>query len=244
MSKPCFAAIPFRALTDPQFMTSPLKLRYLGLVATHDRMGKGQGYWASATRSAKVLGCHPVVIRRYRSALVADGYLRREPMVSNPKKTVLRVNYTEEDWAAFMLEAGESVTHRGYTSEAQSVTCDPQNRNLLEVTQRESKHIEQSSKTNSAEAAPRSRGATPKGRSKIALSEDEVGDPAKVGRFKRLLDEALDNDTFPADLAEQTLDTLEEICDVYSSATGDPLGGWAYRRAQDVSAYLPEGEMP
>ncbi len=109
--KPCFAAIPVRALSDPRM--SLLKLRLLGAVAAHDRMGKGQGCWASSTRLAQMIGSHPVVVRRYITLLVTAGYLEREQADTNPNRRKLRVVYSEADWAMFNCQG---VTASGYTS--------------------------------------------------------------------------------------------------------------------------------
>jgi hypothetical protein len=233
--KPCFGAIPARALLDPNL--SLLKLRLLGVIALHDRRGKGQGCWASSTRLAAMLQTNPDVVRRYITTLVIDGYLEREQSVTNKNRRVLRIVYDDPaDWAAFTMQG---VTSRGHTSADQGVTSDAEGvTSMRSHKERDSEEIAQSAppalsepppvhgftihKRHSAEAA-----------TGLKASGDDVLSAKADGEFLARVERLVPGyQNGPLSRAKvETVRSLrnrcEEIALAYETHTGDPIGGRA-----------------
>ncbi len=99
---PCYGAVPVRALCDRDLWGLPLAL--LGIIAAHDRMGKG--CWATQRRLAKLLGVRQASISDAERKLDKKGLVTVTPDKKDQRRRFLRVRYTAADRAAFNAVGG------------------------------------------------------------------------------------------------------------------------------------------
>jgi len=98
--KRCFAALPARALADPNLERR--HLRILGWIALHDRFGaNNQGCWASNKRLAELAGCNYSVLSSTIGDLDRWGYVRRKPNPRDRRQNIINVMYEEQDFQVF-----------------------------------------------------------------------------------------------------------------------------------------------
>jgi hypothetical protein len=147
--KPQFAALPLRAVYDERL--TDRDLRILAAVAAHDRMssvrGTGQGAWASHRTMAAMVGANYSRFSVAIHKLLRLGYLTREKLPTNRRRSTYRIIYTDQD----RLPSGKRMGIPCADRDEHIVCSDPQ---LTSWYDRdiEFQDIPQSGEINSAEA--------------------------------------------------------------------------------------------
>ena len=99
MTKPQFAAIPLRAIGDPELTDGDM--RVLAVVAAFDRLsharGTGQGAWASHNTMSAWIGRNYSNFSTTMNKLLKLGYVVREPRETDRRQFTYRVVYSDDD---------------------------------------------------------------------------------------------------------------------------------------------------
>jgi hypothetical protein len=235
-SKAYFAAVPARAYLDRRLDGGRRDL--LGAIALHDRLGTGQGCWASARRLAEFTGLQPATIRHYLGDLAEWGYLERRPDENNKNRRALFVIYdAEQDHPA--MKGVRSTAHpepQGVLSNDTKV-CSPVTRE-----RKVEKEIAQSAENEIPQKRPRSflNGADNVDYELSAIA-DELAQDAK---FLRETDRWLKaQPTRPYDAADlATIQRMHNRCmEIWEQHDiEDPLAQWANRLAGETQWALQE----
>lgn len=242
-----FAPIPNRALIDDR--VTGRKLKILGIISAHDRMGRnGQHCTLSVRRIGEKLGVDFSNARKDIRDLIEWGYIGRLAHPTHKQRWQLAIAY--DDAADLAVVKG----NRGYEqpqSDAETVvTDDPTEDSNLKVYKRYAPQGASSSLRDDAamcdpdpfwdEAADVEDDQT------VGVAgEDEPPTPEQMDAFAAdLLKEPNDaiflrkienawwmGDRYHPEIAELIYQRLSEIHE--AGEIGDSLGGWAYRMLQD-----------
>jgi DNA-binding MarR family transcriptional regulator len=248
MSKPAFAPIPMRALGD-QRMTAT-HFRALAAISYRDRFGRnGQGCWASPQDLAALAACNATNLVTAISDLVSWGYISRAPRPDDKRKRVYRVVYTDQDHA-------HAKVVRPQANETPEIVC-PNGQDRLpsfgtfpndyngptpEETLRED--IGQSPlERNSAEAGTvPSRPVPPlknNSYARLIYNRGAVGDRLEnIEGWLKAGGRRLTHSEVRS--CRSWLELCDQASEIHNAHEGDPIGGWAYRLAQELAALLED----
>lgn len=238
-----FSPIPNRALFDEQ-MTGR-KLKILGVIAAHDRMGgNGQHCTLSVRRIGDKLGIHFQHVAQDIRDLVECGYLLRLPHPKHKQRQQLAVVYDDAaDLASVkgdrnrveLRSVPETVTAEGYTEYINPKVDKRYTPEGASPSQSEAAAM-QGSGLDSEEGpcfeVPTLTSAEDMDRFGLELTKEE-----NDGAFLRKLESAaLDGYRYSPEITDLLYERLTSIHDAYEN--GDALGGWAYRILQEVELEL------
>jgi Helix-turn-helix domain len=249
-----FAAIPPRAKADARL--TALMWRVLVAIACHDRMGKGQGCWASSTTLAAEVGTRPDEVRRAIKRLIEYGYIRSEPRPGRTQRT-LRIVHDHEQ-AATCGSGSHTSGPRPVAGDAPPVAPGATQKDSPigereKIARSASAHPSDSPapaallllKKNSAEAASVKNDTT----DDVVVARLKRDHPSRVrpdGEFLRLAEAWVKKRAEqPTGLQPDQGDECQRIRDrcehiMLASENGEPAHGWAMRVGEDAHWLLDQ----